>query len=204
MTDTQLRAQFEAAVLEALERVGPEMPDRGAVIQPFHGQGVSLRTLYRWAADYIDSGRAGQALAGRVAEASAARAARVSDPAADAAREAVETLPKLVTVETISGTGSISVMLHLQEAIQAAQQVMKHAKTPEGAVRNAKLLLSASTSLRQCLDTALRIFEAMHSISEIEKFHSAIFDALRAESPELAERVVQRLRHLTTQWGVAA
>jgi hypothetical protein len=204
MLDAQLRTRVEAAVLEALERVGPDMLDRGAVMQPFHDQGVSVRTLYRWAADYIDSGRAGQALAGRIAEASAARAARVSDPAVDAAREVVETLPKLVTVETITGTGPVSVMLHLQEAIQAAQQVMRYAKTPEGAVRNAKLLLSASTSLRQCLDTALRIFEAMHSISEIEKFHSAIFDALRAESPELAERVVQRLQHLTAQWGVGA
>src|SRR5690348_16540575 len=61
---------------------------------------------------------------------------RVSDPAADAARDAVEMLPKLAKVETITGIGSVSVMLHLQEAIQAAQQVMKHAKTPEGAVRN--------------------------------------------------------------------
>lgn len=191
-----LRGQVEAAALAELERVGPEAFDRTPVVRRFAGEGASARTIYRWISDLIDSGRAGQHLARVIAEAAATRAARVPDPANDAAREAVAALPRFVTPETIAGTGPIALMDELRQCIEAARQLMGHARTPEGTVKNAKLLLNASGTLRQCLDTALRVFEAVRELSELDKFHAAIIVELGKESPELAERVVARLRVL--------
>jgi hypothetical protein len=203
MTDAmaELRAQVEATCLDALATVGPDRLDRAAIVRGFAGHAASDRTLFRWIAGFIDSGRAGQALARRVEGAAAARAARTSDPVAEVAHEVGELLPKSVTPDKIVGAGPISVMEYLQVAIGAASEVMKYARTPDGAVRNAKLLLTASDKLRQCMDTAVRVSQAMADLQQVQKFHASIIAELRLESPALAERVLVRLNRLTAEWG---
>ncbi len=205
MVEADLRGRLEAALLDALAQGGPDSLDRGAVLRQFEGQGTSTRTLYRWTADSVESGRAGQALARRVeaaAAAAAGRAARAPDPLADVVREVGAAMPKLVTPDTLVG-GPISIMDHLATAIRVSYDVMSYARTPEGAVRNAKLLLAASDKLRQSLDTALRVSQAMAGIAQVDRFHAAIVAELRQESPALAERVLARLHQVANEWGPA-
>ena len=203
MVEADLRRRLEAALLDALAHAGPDALNRGAVLRPFAGQGTSTRTLYRWTADFLDSGRAGQALARRVEATAAARAARAPDPAGDVVREVGAAMPKLVRPDTLVGGGPISIMDHLATAIRVSYDVMSYARTPEGAVRNAKLLLAASDKLRQSLDTALRVSQAMAGLAQVDRFHAAIVAELRLESPALAERVVARLNRVASEWGPA-
>jgi hypothetical protein len=60
-------------------------------------------------------------------------------------------LPALVKVDDVVSAGAIPVMDRLNQCISAADQVIAFARTPEGAVRNSKLLLSASEHLRRCV-----------------------------------------------------
>lgn len=198
-----LRADLEASVLKALEETGPDF-NRAPIVAEFARRGVSQRTAYRWLADFVDSGRAGQLLARRLEERAAARAARTPDPAADAAREAVDLLPKPITLPQVVATSPAEIEAQLATVITTVRDVLEYARTPEGKVRNAKLLLSAAGSLRQSLDTALRISDALQSISKADRFFEAVFSEIKQESPELAERIVHRLRQVSSAWHLAA
>lgn len=194
-----LRQDFEAALLAEIERVGIDALDRGAVVRRFASPEASQRTLYRWCADLVDSGRAGQHLAAVLTAAAAARAARSAAPAADAAREAVAAMPTIATPATIVGTSPVGLVENLGEAIRCVNQVMTHARDAEGKVRNAKLLLTASGTLSRCLDTAIRLYAAMHQHSALEAFHASVLAEVAAESPATAERIVARLKRLGEQ-----
>ena len=78
---------------------------------------------------------------------------------------------------------------------------MRHARDPEGRVRNGGLLIKASEHLRRSLETACRISEALRQIDRIDEFHAALMGEIAAESPALAERVVLRLAQLTARFG---
>ena len=130
-------------------------------------------------------------------EAAEARAARSNAAAADAAREATTAPPAAVRPEDIAGAGgTLAVIEKLQACIRAAEQVMAYARTEDGRVRNVKALLAASQHLRRSLETAIKVQQTMMELAEVEKFHQAIFDVLREETPELVERVVRRLHQL--------
>ncbi len=198
----ELRAEVEAAVLAEIERVGPDALSKNAVAKRFHGRGVSAATVWRWVDAVVKSGRAGQHLARKVKKAAAARAARSPNPAADAAAEVATKLPALVSPDDIVGAGgAINAIGQLQDCIRAAQQVMGHARTPEGGVRMAKTLLAASEHLRRCMETTARLAEAMRNVAEVDRFHEAILAEVAKESPACAERILVRLAHQATEYG---
>ena len=199
-----LHAKVEAAVLEEVGRVGVDGFDRAALVRRFEGHGASPRTLYRWIGVLFESGRIGQHLARTVQEAVAARSAASPDPAAEAAREVGEILPRLASPgEIAAGGGPIAVMALLQNCVQAAVDTMRHAKTDDGRVRNSKLLLAASAELRKCLETTVRIFETMREVSHVDRLHAEIIEEIGRESPELAERVLRRLDQFCSRFDVA-
>ena len=68
-------------------------------------------------------------------------------------------------------------------------------------MRNARLLLQATENLRRCLETGLRIAEAMREMDQVDKFHAAILEEIAKMDPVLAERVVLRLGQIAEQWG---
>ena len=195
-----LRDEVEAAMLEAVERIGTRF-QRDAIVARFLKRGASRATLYRWIAGVLASGRPGQHLASKMHEAAVERSARVADPAADAAREAIAKLPAVVRVEDIASTGTIPVIERLNECIRAADRVIKYSQGLDGGVRNAKLMLSASEHLRRSLETSVRLYEAMRSVNQVDAFHGAVIEEIGKESPELAERVLRRLSILSTQWA---
>lgn len=196
-----LFGEVEAAVIAEVERVGPAALDRTALVRRFGGQVASRSTLFAWIDKILASGRPGQAITRSVKAAAAERAARAEDPAADAAEEAAALLPVRVSVDEVAGGGGLRLLDRLARVVADAELVVAHAKTAEGGVRNAKLLLSAGDALRRVAETILRVTESMHEVDQVTKFHDEIFAALREESPELAERIVRRLQRLAEKWG---
>ena len=112
-------------------------------------------------------------------------------------------LPALVKVDDVVSAGAIPVMDRLNQCVAAADQVIAFARTPEGAVRNSKLLLSASEHLRRCLETAARITETMMRADRVERFHAAIIEEIGKEAPVVAERLAMRLAQLVSQWAAS-
>lgn len=196
-----LRGEVEAAVLDQAEHIGLRGFDKAGLVNRFLGRGASRATLYRWVDGVLKSGRAGQHLTKKVKEAAAERAERSDAPAADVAREVATKLPAVVRVEDIAGTGTIPIISHLQECLQAARDVMRYARAEDGRVRNAKLLVSASEHLRRSLETSVRLYEAMRSVNQVDAFHAAIIEEIGKVSPDLAEVVLNRLSLLSTQWA---
>jgi hypothetical protein len=196
-----LRAELEAAVLASVERFGTEGWPRDSIIKKFTDRGVSRSTAYRWVGGVLASGRPGQHMAAVVRAAVSARAAREADPARAAAVEAGAKLPRVVTVDDIAATGVLNVVQQLNSCVAVAHELIAHARTIDGGVRNAKLLLSASEHLRRNLETAARITELMLRSDRIEKFHIAIIEELSRESPALAERAAMRLANLANRWA---
>lgn len=201
--DAALRAEVEAAVLAEIERIGPDGFAKDGVVKRFVGRGTGRSTIYRWVDVILASGKPGQHIAKAVERAAAARAATTPDPAVAAAGEVIERLPAVVRLDEMVRTeGTVPAIERLQKCIQIAEKVISHAETPEGAVRNARLLLQASEHLRRTIDSCVRLQEAVMEVSQVERFHQAIFDMLREESPTFAEKVLIQLRQLNVQWGV--
>lgn len=199
---TGLRERVEAAALAEMERVGPEAFRAADVVRQFvHEAGRA--TLFRWLGDLISSGRAGQHLARKVKEKAAARAASAPEcPAAAAAQEAAAALPVVVNLDDLAaaGGGGIRVVDEIARCIALAKEVMAAARGPDGRVRMTKTALSASDHLRRSVETLHKLQQAVLEAEQIEAFHGAVLAEVAKESPECAERIVARLRHLNAQY----
>ncbi len=194
---TGVRGELEAALLADAERAGLDRLDRAAVVRRFVGRGASERTLYRWAAGLIDSGRAAQHLSDRLGAAAAAHAG--AHPATRAA------VPGIASTSALMGNSPAGLVVLLQDALACSTQVMQHARDADGRVRNAKLLLSAAGTLARCLDTAMRLQASLQNSAALEAFHEAVIAEIRVESPVTAERIVRRLqRFYAERRGAAA
>lgn len=205
-----LRAEVEIATAEAVEQAASGEIDRGALVRSFLGRGASRTTLFRWIAEHLEGGAAGQAVARRVRQAAEERAAAAGvevpdEPGQDARAEAsiaAAQLPLAVRIEDVAGSGgALDAISKLNACIAAAEKVMRYASHPDGDVRAPKLILAAAETLRRCLDTATRLHEALRSVQEVDRFHQAVLDELALESPALAARVVARLSAVAGRYG---
>jgi len=189
-----LRLEIEAAVLDAVAKVGPDGLDKSAIVSRFAGR-APQSTLYRMIDAPLKSGKAGRMVEKVVAEAVAARAS--ADPARDAARDAVEILPKPIRVDAVvASKGGQSFGHYIQRCIDIAEKLIQHACTTEGNVRNAKLLAVGSESLRRSMETALKIQVQMRDLQQVDEIHNAMMEEIARESPECAERIFMRVGHL--------
>ena len=193
---------MEKAILAAFARTGGAPIDRQALIKQFLDRGASRPTVYRWYSEIMASGKPGQRAVEVVKRASERRAKRVADPALDAARAAAGVLPVAVSLADVTGLRGRSVIDQLQDCLKAAQDVMKASRAQDGGVRNSKMLLVASEHLRRSLETSVKLYEAMQSVSQIDKLHEAIIAEISQVDPALAERVFRRLAVLSSQWAV--
>jgi hypothetical protein len=198
-----LRAELETAMLQEAERLGPDGFDRAAVVGRFMDRGVGRSTVFRWAAAIVASGRLGQHVTRKVREAAETRAARTPEPAKEVAGEIATMLPVRVSVdEVVKGGGStLKVIDKLNSIVVDLDALVAHAKTPDGAVRNARLLLAASGELRKCLETAVKLYEAMREVDQVDRLHDAIIDEIEKLSPVTAEAIYRRLDQVAAQWG---
>lgn len=199
-----LFAELQAAVLAEVERIGAEGFRRERVVAQFAGR-VPRRTAYRWIGEILESGAPARHLEARAAAAVAARA-RSPDPAGDLARDVGRVLPPRPVDAVGSATagragGRLAFMDILQQCLADAEQVRAYARTADGDVRSAKILLAASAHLRKTLETGAKIQETLASIAEMDRFHSEILAAVAEESPACAERIVMRLQQIAIAWG---
>ena len=195
-----LKAEVERAVLMELARTGPEKFQPATIVTAFNGR-AGRTTLFRWVRQTIESGKPAQRLTKTIKRRAAARAKRSEDPSADAARAAGELLPVRASPSDMVGAGAIPVIERLRECLKVAEDLMRHARTPEGAIRNSGLLLKASEHLRRSLETATRIAEAMRQVDQVDRLHSVIMDEIAKVSPETAEAIVVRLGQVAAEWG---
>jgi hypothetical protein len=195
-----LKAEVERAVLMELARTGADRFRPDTIVKAFKGR-AGRTTLFRWIRQTIESGKPAQAITKAIKRRAAARAKRTKDPSADAAREAVELLPVMASPSDMMGGSAIPVIERLRECLKVAEDCMRHARTPEGAIRNSGLLLKASEHLRRSLETACRLSEAMHSIDRLDRFHDLILQEIAKLAPETAEVLTIRLGQLSSEWG---
>ena len=82
------------------------------------------------------------------------------------------------------------------------QELVRHARHAEtGGVRNSKLMLAASESIRRTIETIARVNDSLEQSRQLEAYHAAIFDMLKLEAPETAERVLMRMRQINAAWA---
>jgi hypothetical protein len=199
-TAKAMLADVEAAVLAEVARVGLGAFNRKKVLQRFLDSGAKQSTLYRWVDSILASGQPEEQASRAIVAAAAARSA-LPDPAASVAASVASELPTIPKMEHIASQGAIPIIDRLNTCLSVAEQLMAHARTDDGKVRNSKLLLTASEHLRRCIDTAARITDTLMRAEKIERYHAAIMEEIGAESPETAERMLGRLSRLTATWG---
>ena len=196
----KLREKIVAAVEAEMARVGPDAIKPAAIARQFTGKSASMATLFRWIAAAVPGARA--KLAREIRIAAMERADRMPDPAADAAREAADLVP-VVTVADVAGTGSVIAFVEkLQECFRAADDLMAHAKTPDGKIRNARLLLAGSEHARRLLETAAKLRDGLRQERDLDNLMAAIVAEVAQESPACAERILRRMTGVLTVQGL--
>lgn len=201
-----LRAEVEAAVLKAAERVGLDGISQAAIVKQFAGK-AAQSTLFRWIDTFIRSGKPGQHVARQVKRAAERREKQEGGPSAAAAAiaaDAAEALPVVLTVDDVLGSGSttrtVNVLERLQQLAGDLELLVRHAKTDDGKVRNARLLLQATGEFRKLLETAARIHATMREADHVDRLHDAILEVIAECDPALAERVLRRMDAVAQAW----
>jgi transposase-like protein len=187
-----LRGRVESAAAAAFARDGDAMSSV-ALVKQFSGMGASQATLYRWVRAAIQRGLG----SAHVSTPPLAMAVSDAAPVGVAVPARWAKPPAQVPV----GNPMPPVLEQLEQCITAAQRVMAYASNADGTVRNSKLLLNASENLRRAVETSVKLHDAVMDVLAVERFHQAVFDVLRDQSPALAEAVVVRLRDLNAEWS---
>lgn len=202
-----LKEEVEAAAIAELARVGADAFNKAELARRFADRGASRATLYRYIDGPLKSGKAGQHVAREVKAAAAARA-EAPDPPKAAAAAAAPKLPAVVRMEDVASSGgTIPVIDKLVNCIKIADQLIEHARMPDGKVRSAKLLLAASEHMRRNLETAARLQQSIASVAKVDEFHGevlALVEDVARQHPEAAEAIIFRLGQLAARWGGVA
>lgn len=189
-----MRDDVGAAVVEALRAAGgdAEKVDRSAIVRRFAALGCKRSTAFRWIAAALTAHEEAKA-------ASALPAIPiVTYPPAPAFRPGVG-VPAAGLNNVMGGSG-IAVVEKLMLCVQAGVDCMEHARHADGRVRISKTLIAASEHLRKTLETAARLHESMVSMQKLERYMDAMFAELEVESPDLAARVLARLKAVDATW----
>ncbi|HTY93918.1 MAG TPA: hypothetical protein VMC02_08520, partial [Steroidobacteraceae bacterium] len=89
----------------------------------------------------------------------------------------------------------------LDYVIKNLDLLIAHAKTEDGKVRNARLLLSATDRMRAALGTATKLYQAMREVNQVDRLHEAIIRRIRELSPVTAEAILRDIDQIAAQWG---
>ncbi len=89
----------------------------------------------------------------------------------------------------------------VQMCVQAGQDVMAASRGPDGKPRNSKMLIRATDSLRRCLETAVRLQEAIADALALEEYDRVILDEIAKIDPAVAARITARLLELNATYS---
>jgi hypothetical protein len=187
-----LRLEVEEAVLAEVVRAGAAF-QRSAVVSRFLGRGAGKSTLFRWVQEFIESGAPGQHVSRLITLAAAERVAHSEHPGTDLAAAVSAKLP--IRVSRAEMAGAVHVVDKLCEIIADYDLLIRHARTDDGKVRNGRLLVVANAELRRCLETAVKLYQAMRDIDQVDRMRDAILEEIAKLSPETAEAIYRRIAH---------
>lgn len=136
-------------------------------------------TIYRWIDRVTRDGSIGQRLSARQMKADRRRA---DQAATVTALPLAEYLGKAIT--------------YTMEALEYFRG--DDAKKP----RNPKGVLAAGSTLANQTKAALAVHQALMSAQRVDEFHAAMIEEIARESPEVAQRITNRLRALTSRLEV--
>ena len=110
-------------------------------------------------------------------------------------------LPVVLRLDDISSTPTVKLIEELGTVVADLKALVAHAKTPDGKPRNARLLLMASDRIRACLETAMKIYQAMRDMDQVDRLHDAILEEVGHEAPAVRERILRRVAAMATGYG---
>jgi hypothetical protein len=202
------REEVEAAVCQAMVSMGPAGFDKANLARPFMARGMARSTIYRWIREILATGRPGAAIEAEIVEAAKERAEAARHPAKSAAKatatamEIVGLIPPTATLGDLTGDdGTIAVVARIAAILRDMDLLVQHAKHEDGRIKNSKLLLAASREMRQSLETAVKLREALRQERDLDEMMRAIVSEVAQESPACAQRIFRRMSGVLTLHG---
>jgi hypothetical protein len=152
---SELRELVSDAARIALAEAGgdPTRVDRATIVRRFEAQGAKRTSAFRWIAAALDQADE-QYSKGKLPPIPA-----VVLPPGPVFRDDVD-VTSMGPTDVLSGT-AIELVSGLISCVQAAQDVMRHARKEDGSVRLPKTLMHASEHLRRTLETTARLHESI-------------------------------------------
>ena len=136
-------------------------------------------TIYRWIDGVSKSGALGQRLI--------ARKVKGGRRAAD---------------ESVSVT-ALPIADYLGEAIGYTMETLRYFRGDDPQKpRNPKGVLAAGSTLAHQTKTALAVHQSLMAAQRVDEFHAAMIEEIARDSPEVAQRITNRLRALTSRLEV--
>lgn len=201
MTKKTDRLAFEAEFLRLYVEGGPDFDRRPLVKRFVEETGTSQTSLYRWAQGLLDSGRAATAYAEAVQVAAETRAA-LPEPELSLEVAVMAELPPIAALAALPAAEVIDIMGILRRNLLVGDELIRHARNAEtGGIRNSKLMIGAIETIRRTVETIARVNDSLEQTRQLQAFHSAIFEMLKQEAPETAERVLMRMKQLSSTWA---
>ncbi len=197
----KLRAEAIRYCADAAEAAGGLDFHRAPVIERVMARGAGRTFAYKVVAEVMDSGEVERELESRRGDMAAlAAGARGEAPAAELVHVTRQPAPTGTSVAARIGAG-VAVFAKLENIVADIERVRAVAFHDDGRIKNSRMVLKAAEEMRRSLETVVKLQQVMNDIAGLERFHAAIIDVIREESPELAQRVLRRLDDLAARWG---
>ncbi len=89
----------------------------------------------------------------------------------------------------------------LRRCFEVARRIIEQCKNSDGRIRAPRLTLAAVEHMRRCVETSLKLSDALREVSRLEEFHRQVVEEIAKESPECATRIMERLRLTQERWA---
>lgn len=170
-----LRAEVAQAIADYIADNLPPEKLRPTIVARFPM--LPRATIYVWIKQALESGAIGKTLAARTLK--------------------VHSLAEMPEVHSLA---QIQLAAAVNEALHAIQDVLRYARGDDpGKPRNPKLTLSSALALTRTAELTMGLHQALVAAHRMESFNRALIQEIQKESPDLAQRVTDRLRALMSR-----
>ena len=202
------RKEIQAEIRQWLEEQGVSRGDGARMVEKY--QDVPRSTVLRWYKQLVnETGASRKKVAKTVAKKIKSGAKEIRKKASGrrvtlrkVAKVTKEIVPETVSIEDINPVAAISAVDQARECIQHATNVLDYCISTDGRLRNPNLYLKASAHQRASIETLAKITEQLNDAQRIDQTLAAIFEEIRKVDRDAAERILLRLQHLQTLWGL--
>lgn len=189
MNREQLRQQAFIEIAKLLA----EGNEKGLVKLRDQYHGVPKASWYRWVHSCKE-------LMGHVDQ----KTQRLTESAAIAMEigEHLPAAPSPSYVDKKGAAGNMDFMQRLESLYEDAETLRKFSMDQSGRIKLPKYL-TQSVSLRQkLLETALKAMQEVWDLRRMQAFYDSVLEEIAKESPEVAMRIMERLKKLNSEIGM--